>query len=496
MRRTIPTGASGRSGTAIVWFRRDLRLSDNPALARALDGGAAVVPVYIVDAEEEGGYPPGEGSRLWLRRSLVQLDRALRAAGSRLILRQGASLQVLRDLAGQTGTTGVFWNRIFEPAAGRRDAKVARGLAEGGWKTESFNGSLLLEPGDVRTTGGGPYRVFTPFWKRCRSFSDPPSPLRAPKAVPGPASWPQSLSLGDLFRQDGQAGVRVEGRPGEKGASKLLVRFLDEALPEYPENRDRPDVAGTSRLSPHLHFGEISPRQVWHAVTARRVAGPTRSVEHGAEGFLRQLGWREFAHHLLAHFPHTPDVPLRGEFAAFPWRVDGEGLSAWQRGETGFPIVDAGMRELLGTGWMHNRVRMIVASFLVKDLLLPWQEGARWFLDKLVDADLANNTLGWQWVAGCGADASPFFRVFNPVGQGKRYDPRGDYVRRWVPELAGLPAKWIHCPWQAPKGVLSRAGVVFGKTYPLPVVDHAAARKRALAAWKSLPRRDAAGRRK
>jgi len=485
-----------RSGTAIVWFRRDLRLSDNPALSAALARSAAVVPVYIVDAEAEGGDPPGESQRLWLHRSLVELDRVLRAAGSRLVLRQGPSLQALRDLAGQTGATGVFWNRIFEPAAGKRDANVARGLAEGGWKAESFNGSLLFEPGDVHTSGGGPYRVFTPFWNRCRSLPEPSPPLPAPKTVPGPVSWPQSLPLGDLFSRDGKAGVRAEGSPGEKGADSLLVRFLDEALPGYPENRDRPDIAGTSRLSPHLHFGEISPRQVWHAVSARRMADPAGEVERGAEGFLRQLGWREFAHHLLGHFPRTPDAPLRGEFAAFPWRVDEEGLSAWQRGKTGYPIVDAGMRELLGTGWMHNRVRMIVASFLVKDLLLPWQEGARWFLDKLVDADLANNSLGWQWVAGCGADASPFFRVFNPVGQGKRYDPQGDYVRRWVPELANLPAKWIHNPWQAPKGVLSPAGIVPGETYPRPLVDHAAARERAISAWKSLAGRKAAGRRK
>jgi deoxyribodipyrimidine photo-lyase len=266
----------------------------------------------------------------------------------------------------------------------------------------------------------------------------------------------------------------------------MLARFLGEALSGYPKNRDRPDLPGTSRLSPHLHFGEISPRQVWHAVSARTVSDPSRGVERGAEAFLRQLGWREFAHHLLHHFPETVTHPLRVEFASFPWRYDEKALAVWQRGETGYPIVDAGMRELLGTGWMHNRVRMIVASFLVKDLLLPWQGGAGWFLETLFDADLANNTLGWQWVAGCGADAAPFFRVFNPVGQGRRYDPKGDYVKRWVPELAALPTKWIHCPWQAPGEVLSDAGVTLGKTYPQPMVDHAAARERAIKAWKSL----------
>ncbi len=278
----------------------------------------------------------------------------------------------------------------------------------------------------------------------------------------------------------------MAGSPGESGAVAMLARFLDEGLAGYPENRDRPDLPGTSRLSPHLHFGEISPRQVWHAVRARTLSDASREVERGGEAFLRQLGWREFAHHLLHHFPATPRAPLRGEYAAFPWREDGRGLSAWRRGETGYPIVDAGMRELRETGWINNRVRMIVASFLVKDLLLPWQEGAGWFLDTLLDADLANNTLGWQWVAGCGADAAPFFRVMNPVGQGSRYDPKGDYVRRWVPELAALPAKWIHCPWRAPADVLSGAGVGLGITYPPPVVEHGAARERAIKAWKSL----------
>lgn len=480
---------SGRGYPGIVWFRRDLRLSDNPAISAAVARGAPVVPVYIVDSEEEGGYPAGRVSQRWLRRSLVELDRSLRKSGSRLVIRRGPSLQALRELAGQIGASCVYWNRIFEPAAGRRDAAVARGLADGGWKTETFNGSLLFEPDDVCSSGGGPYRVFTPFWRKCRSLAEPSSPLRAPKTVPGPSSWPDSLAPGDVGREaapDRSAAIRVTGRPGENGAVGMLEGFLDEGISGYPENRDRPDLPGTSRLSPHLHFGEISPRRIWNAVGARTVSDPSRGVASGAEAFLRQLGWREFAHHMLHHFPETPAQPLREEFAAFPWRYDGKALAAWQRGETGYPLVDAGMRELLGTGWMHNRVRMIAASFLVKDLLLPWQEGARWFLDTLLDADLANNTLGWQWVAGCGADAAPFFRVFNPVGQGKKYDPKGDYVRRWVPELAALPEKWIHCPWQAPGNVLSGAGVTLGRTYPHPVVDHAAARERAIQAWRSL----------
>ncbi len=481
----------GRRNPVVVWFRRDLRLSDNPALSAAVAEGAPVVPVFILGSEEEGGYPSGAASLLWLHRSLTELDRALRKAGSRLVIRRGPSLQVLRELSGQIGASCVYWNRINEPAAGRRDAEVTRGIADGGGKTETFNGSLLFEPGDVCTSGGGPYRVFTPFWKKCRSLSEPPSPLRAPRAVQGPSSWPGSLPLEDVSREAGPGGfdgIRMTGNPGEKGAITLLARFLDDPLSGYPENRDRPDLPGTSRLSPHLHFGEISPRQIWHAVSAKVVSDPSRGVERGAEAFLRQIGWREFAHHLLHHFPDTLTLPLREQFAAFPWRYEEKALAAWQRGETGYPIVDAGMRELLGSGWMHNRVRMIVASFLVKDLLLPWQEGARWFLERLFDADLANNTLGWQWVAGCGADAAPFFRIFNPMGQGKRYDPHGDYVRKWLPELADLPSKWIHCPWQAPEDVLTDAGVTLGKTYPQPIVDHASARERALKAWRSFLR--------
>ncbi|MGB7971264.1 MAG: deoxyribodipyrimidine photo-lyase [Candidatus Deferrimicrobiaceae bacterium] len=491
--------ASGQRISAIVWFRRDLRISDNPALSAAVAGGVPVVPVYIFDPEGEGGYPAGRGSQRWLHGSLIELDRTLRRSGSRLVIRRGPSLQVLRELAGQTGASRFYWNRVFEPGYGKRDMEVAQGLENDGWKTEIFNGSLLFEPGDVCTSGGGPYRVFTPFWNKCGSLSGPSSPFRAPKTVTGPSSWPDSLAPGDVGRDAGRAGageIRMTGSPGEKGAVAMLARFLDEALPGYPENRDRPDLPGTSRLSPHIHFGEISPRQVWHAVGTRTVSDPSRGVARGAEAFLRQLGWREFAHHLLLHFPETPEQPLREEFAVFPWRYDERALAAWQRGETGYPLVDAGMRELRGTGWMHNRVRMIVASFLVKDLLLPWQEGARWFLDTLLDADLANNTLGWQWVAGCGADAAPFFRVYNPVGQGKKYDPKGDYVSRWVPELADLPARWIHCPWQAPGEVLSGAGVMLGKTYPQPIVDHAAARERSIKAWKSLKKGKISGRRK
>jgi deoxyribodipyrimidine photo-lyase len=282
--------------------------------------------------------------------------------------------------------------------------------------------------------------------------------------------------------------LRKAWAPGATNAAKELDRFLDDRLQDYSTERDRPDHPGTSRLSPHLHFGEISPRQIWHAVGQAARNRKSRKLDKVADPFLRQLVWREFAHHLLYHYPHIATEPLREEFGAFPWKEDAAGLHAWTRGETGYSYIDAGMRQLWTTGWMHNRVRMAVASFLVKDLLLSWQDGARWFWDTLVDADLANNTLGWQWTAGCGADAAPFFRIFNPVGQGERFDPEGAYVRQWVPELARLPAEWIHKPWEAPAGVLEAAGVQLGTTYPRPIVDHAAARKRALEALGTIRR--------
>lgn len=473
----------------IVWFRRDLRLSDNPALSAAVGRGGPVIPVFVHSPEEDRGCPPGGVSSVWLHRSLSALEKSLRSLGSRLVIRRGASLRELLEVAARANASAVCWNRLYEPSATDRDKEVEAGLAEGGIRPESFPGSLLFEPWDVRSSGKGPFRVFTPFWRRCLSLSDPPAPIRGPKALPAPPAWPRSLDLreaGPDPKPDRSGRIFRVWTPGENGAAALLARFLDEAVAAYPADRDRPDLPGTSRLSPHLHFGEISPRQVWHAVTARAGADPSPGIARGAESFLRQLGWREFAHHVLHHFPRTPEEPLRGKFSRVPWRHDEEGMKAWQRGQTGYPIVDAGMRELRETGWMHNRVRMIVASFLVKDLLIPWQRGAAWFLETLVDADLANNTLGWQWVAGCGADASPYFRIFNPVTQGKKFDPEGRYVRRWVPEIADLPATWIHRPWEAPPRLLQETGVRLGNTYPEPIVDHRAARERALDALASV----------
>ncbi len=477
---------------SLVWFRQDLRIQDNPALVAAERHGGPVTPAFIWAPEEEGLWAPGAASRWWLHQSLTSLEAELRRYGSRLVIRRGPSVAVLAALVRETGAGAVFWNRRYEPAIVERDTNIQEKLRAGGLTVADFNAGLLFEPGAVHTKQGNPFKVFSPFWKACLSLPEPPAPLGAPKKLPLPATWPQTLPPADLElepKQDWASGMRAAWSPGTRGAAVQLERFLEKALPRYVDARDRPALEGTSRLSPHLHFGEISPRQIWHVVRGRRQPGRQGGMAHGQDAYLRQLGWREFAHYLLYHFPHTTDHPLRPEFANFPWREDTDSLRAWQRGRTGYPLVDAGMRELWSTGWMHNRVRMIVASFLVKHLLLPWQAGARWFWDTLVDADLANNSLGWQWVAGCGADAAPYFRIFHPVRQGEKCDPSGEYVRRWVPELRKLDVPWIHKPWEASPAVLTAAGVELGRTYPKPVVEHIFARQRALAALATMKKR-------
>ncbi len=483
--------ARARSPT-LVWFRLDLRLADHPALAAAVRRGAPVLAVFVWAPEEEGDWPPGGASRWWLHQSLKALAADLDSRSARLVLRRGPALAALRALVKETGAGAVYWNRRYEPALMARDRAVKDALRSDGLEVESFNSALLFEPWSVANQAGKPFQVFTPFWRHCLGLADPPEPLPAPQQLPAPARWPRSLALEELDLEpkiDWAAGLRAAWPPGEAGAAAALRRFLEQAFAAYGEQRNRPDLPGTSRLSPHLHFGEIGPRQVWHALRAWASRHDLPPSAWRGSPFLAEIGWREFAHHLLFHFPHTPTAPLREEFARFPWRQNAAGLKAWQRGRTGYPIVDAGMRELWTTGWMHNRVRMIAASFLVKDLLVDWREGARWFWDTLVDADLASNTLGWQWTAGCGADAAPYFRIFNPVSQGAKFDPHGDYVRRWVPELARLPAEWIHQPWAAPPEVLARAGVELDRDYPQPVVRHAIAREVALEAWAKIKAR-------
>jgi deoxyribodipyrimidine photo-lyase len=468
---------------AIVWFRRDLRLADNPALAAALASHRRILPVFIDETGRDDPWMPGAASRWWLHHALADLSGRL---DSRLLCLRGEPLAALRRLIAATGAVAVYWNRRYDSASIAIDTAVKRGLRDDGIDVETTNGGLLYEPWTVANRQGRPFRVFTPFWKHLLAHGLPDRPLPEPDVrgrVASPASARPAADevtvdgLGLLPRirwYDGMAGA---WDPTRDGAVARLDDFLSESLSRYPVGRDRPAVDDVSRLSPYLHFGQIGPREV--------VAATDRSTD-GGMAFLRELGWREFSYQLLYHFPQTVDGPLDPRFAVFPWREAPADLAAWQRGETGIPMVDAGMRQLWQTGWMHNRVRMIVASFLVKNLLLPWQDGAAWFRDTLVDADLANNTMGWQWTAGCGADAAPYFRVFNPVLQGQKFDPEGRYVRRWIPALSRVPAKWVHCPWDAPAAVLDGAGLRLGEDYPRPVVDLKESRVRALAAWERV----------
>ncbi len=479
------------SSPVILWFRQDLRLRDNAALQEALATGGVVLPVFILDDESEGRWPPGGASRWWLHHSLAALDASLRERGSRLVLARGESLAVLRGFVKTMGAGAVYWNRRYEPAAIARDKGIKAELTAIGIDAKSFNSALLFEPHTIANKQGGPFQVFTPYWRHCLAQPVPAEIAINSKPFPAPTQWPRSLEIGELALLpvlNWAAGFAEAWEPGEAGARKRLKQFLTHKAADYDEGRDRPAVDSTSRLSPHLHFGEIGPRQLWAAARALSKDSGVFPANGGVQRFLTEVGWREFAHHLLYHFPNTPNQPLRAKFERFPWADDpgGEKLQAWQRGQTGYPIIDAGMRQLWATGWMHNRVRMVVASFLVKHLRLSWTHGAAWFWDTLVDADLASNTLGWQWSAGCGADAAPYFRIFAPVTQGEKFDSVGDYVRRWVPELAGLPAKFIHRPWEASAEVLAKAGVTLGESYPHPIVDHAKARAAALAAFKSL----------
>ncbi len=466
--------------SAIVWFRRDLRVIDNPALAAACAAFEQVIPVYIDDAPYEGA-----AARAWLHRSLKEFEGQLVARGSKLIVQRGPSAETLLRIATETGAAAVFWNRLYEPATIERDKQVKADLQSASLSTESFNSALLVEPWELQTGSGGPYKVFSPFWRKAENQGVGRKLLAPPERIPQPNDWPASMTIADLRLKPDIAwdtGFWQDWTPGESGAQERLKRFVAGPISTYKAGRDIPSEDSVSGLSPHIHFGEISPVQLVEAARAARDQAPGN-----ADWFVRELGWREFAHHVLYHFPKTPALALNSRYADFPWRDDYEPLlKAWQRGQTGIPLVDAGMRELWQTGYMHNRVRMVVASFLVKNIRAPWQAGADWFLDTLMDADLANNTLGWQWAAGCGADAAPYFRIFNPVLQGQKFDKEGLYVRRFVPELTDVPSRYIHNPWEMPANIASEVGVRIGASYPQPIVDLKTSRDEALAALKRL----------
>ncbi len=472
----------------LVWLRQDLRLGDHPAFTAAASSGQPVIPVYVLDDDTPGMWRMGGASRWWLGMSLPEMSRSLASVGSRLVVRRGATLAEIQRLVADTGATAVYATRSLEPWAAALEVQLKAELEASDCVFRRYSGALLFEPEQVRTQSGDPFRVYSPFARATDALPPPRRPLPTPQRLRAPSVWPSSLAMEDLdllpTRPDWAGGLRTSWQPGEASARSRLAAFIEDAIGAYKTMRDRPDVAGTSRLSPHLHFGEISPNTCWYA--AQQAADGGHASTTGVAKFCRELLWREFSYSLLHQFPALPEKPFKPEYAAFPWRADAPALAAWQRGLTGYPIVDAGMRELWNTGYMHNRVRMVAASFLVKDLLVPWQEGEAWFWDTLVDADLANNAASWQWVAGCGADAAPYFRIFNPIKQGVTFDPDGAYVRTHVPELARLPTPHIHAPFEAPPDVLAAAGVDLGKTYPHPIVDRKCARGRALDALATI----------
>ena len=471
---------------SLYWFRDDLRLADLPGLTAAANAGP-VVPIFIRDPDLGEEWRIGSASQWWLHHSLVALQHNLVEQGLELILRSGETVDVLTHLAQEVGATAVFCSRHYQPWSEGLEKNLKESLSKIGATLRRYPGTLLHEPEDVATGGGTPFKVFTPFWRACNRRPEPAAPLPSP-ALSAHEAHISSEELSDWqltpTEPNWAYGWNDLWQPGETGAREALNTFLADHVQNYGDGRDIPSEPNTSKLSPYLRYGNISPRQVWHAAQSAKMSQPDAS--ESINKFLSEIGWREFCYHLLYHFPTMPDVAFNPKFNFFPWGDDHERLHAWQKGLTGYPIVDAGMRELWQTGFMHNRVRMVVASFLTKHLLLSWRAGEAWFWDCLLDADLASNACSWQWVGGSGADASPYFRIFNPIAQGEKFDKAGGYTRRWVPELARLPDKYLHKPWEAPEEVLSECGVTLGKTYPHPIVDHKTAREEALSAYATL----------
>lgn len=474
---------------ALIWFRQDLRLIDNPAFISACNHHETVIPLYILD---ESTLLLGGAQRWWLHHSLMSLNDSLQKRGLSLLLRQGNALEVIKQLVQKLPISTIYWNRLYEPLAIKRDKEIKSVMLQSGIEVKSSNGSLLIEPWAVQNKSGHYFKVFTPFWKHCLQTITIPnamSVVHQAKAYPVQSERLEEWNL--LPKNPNWASAfATYWQPGEKGAQKKLTEFIHHHLNDYQAHRDMLAANVTSKLSPHLHFGEISPGNIWRAVELAKLDGTCNWSS--AECFLTEIGWREFSYHLLYHFPSLPDKEFKKKFACFPWRIDGALLKRWQKGTTGYPLVDAGMRELWSTGYMHNRARMVTASFLTKDLLIDWRLGADWFLDTLVDADLANNSTSWQWVAGCGADAAPYFRIFNPALQSQRFDPDGKYIRKWVPELAHVKSQYIHQPWIAHH---AETGLHIGKDYPKPIINHQEARDRALQYYKALEKTNFNGKR-
>lgn len=481
---------ASRSSGVLIWFREDLRLSDNPALDVAISSGEPVTALYVFEDAPRGGRGLGGASLWWLAQSLRAFAEDCAALGLPFAIRRGQAAKEVRAAIDEAGVSRIVWNRRYDAASIAIDSSLKDELTSNGYEVDSFNARLLHEPWEVASKAGTPLKVYSPYWRAAQALGAPRDPIAKPsKAKIKPGAKLIGLSVDELelepTKPDWSGGMREAWRPGEAGAAKALKRFIEESLKGYGEGRDRPDRNGTSRMSPYLRFGEISPYQLWHAVERAEADGEASGSD--VEKYRSELGWREFSYHLLYNFPDLATENFNDRFDAFPWpKPDDRHRKAWRKGLTGYPIVDAGMRQLWSTGWMHNRVRMVAASFLIKHLMIDWRDGEDWFWDTLVDADPANNAASWQWVAGSGADAAPYFRVFNPSLQGQKFDPKGDYVRAFVPELAKLPAKHIHEPWNAPEDVLKSAGVTLGETYPRPIVDHGESRDRALAAFGKL----------
>ena len=476
-------------GRAIVWFRKDLRILDNPCLDFALRAGKEIIPVFIWDKNEGGQWSPGATSRWWLRNTLDSLRSSFEELGGKLIFRTGKAEKILPMVVSETNPDSVYFSRVYDPAGLVTQNSVEKALEKKGIAVYSFNASLLNEPWEIKNGTGRPFQVFTPYWKVSRGgiHREPASYKPSDISFANEPIQSQRLEELDLLpNHPWPEKLSEHWNVSEAAGHELIAQTAEVLTRSYSSHRNIPSVEGTSRLSPYLAWGLVSPRQICQAV----LQAQRKDNAKGVEDYLAEIGWREFSYHLLYHFPSIPDRPLRPKYANFPWRKDRGALQKWKYGRTGYPLVDAGMHQLYETGWMHNRVRMVVASFLVKHLLLSWSEGAKWFWDTLVDADLASNTQGWQWAAGCGADAAPYFRIFNPILQGEKFDRDGRYVKYWIPSLSNMPSKWIFRPWKADPLLLRKHDIKLGIHYPMPCVDHSRARTRALAALNSLASKD------